>query len=82
MAAFARAARRVRSAPAVPAGLVAAGCAGPGDGTSTSTSTSSIPITIRYTLSGGGREAVVDMVVVVAGNDGYAYPASKRFSAQ
>jgi hypothetical protein len=39
-----------------------------------------IPITINYTLPGGGREAVVDVVVVVAGSDGYAYQVSGRFS--
>jgi hypothetical protein len=39
-----------------------------------------IPIVIQYTLPGGGKEAVVDVTVTVAGADGYFYQAAQRYS--
>ena len=39
-----------------------------------------IPITVQYMLPGGGREAVVDVTIIVAGSDGYYYQVARRFS--
>lgn len=39
-----------------------------------------IPIVIQYTLPGVGKEAVVDVAVIVAGTDGYFYQVAQRYS--